>query len=112
MFFPLVGNAQIITTAEWHVKEIFRDIPILATIAKCESGFKQFKAEGEVLRGIVNPDDIGIMQINRFYHEKDAIRMGHDIFTFEGNIGYARHLYETQGSRPWIHSSHCWKKYV
>jgi hypothetical protein len=108
--FPLVGGAQTITNAEWHVREVFKDTPILIKIAYCESTYRQFQEDGKVLRGKVNSDDIGVMQINTRYHEADSKKLGFDIYTFQGNVGYAQYLYDTQGTSPWIHSSKCWKK--
>jgi hypothetical protein len=34
--------------------------------------------------------------------------MGLDIETLDGNLAYARHLYRTQGTAPWVYSEHCW----
>lgn len=96
-------------TLEQHVREVFRETPILAEIAYCESSFRQFNDDGTVLRGRVNKGDIGIMQINRYYHEEDAIKLGIDIFSLDGNIEYAKYLYKKYGSDPWVHSSKCWK---
>ena len=76
-------------------------------IAQCESSMRQFNPDGSVLRGRVNPKDVGLFQINEYYHLADSIRLGYDIYTLEGNIGYAEHLVETQGFRPWIHSNNC-----
>jgi hypothetical protein len=59
----------------------------------------------------VNDDDIGILQINKFYHEEDAIKLGFDIYTIDGNLGFAKALYQKYGDAPWVHSSKCWKKY-
>ena len=92
------------------VKDYFSDIPILIDVAHCESGIVQFNQDGTVLRGFVNPQDVGVMQINEKYHLDTSIRLGIDIYTLEGNLEYARFLYETQGTRPWEYSSHCWNK--
>lgn len=96
-------------TLEEYVREYFKDAPILAEIAYCESRFRQWNDDGVVLRGRVNKDDIGIMQINRYYHEEDALKLGLDIYTLEGNLEFAKNLYEKYGSKPWVHSSKCWK---
>lgn len=82
--------------------------PALLEVARCESGLKQFNPDGTVVRGKVNPHDIGILQINSDYHEATAISMGYDIYTEEGNIRYGNHLYETQGLTPWNWSKPCW----
>lgn len=79
----------------------------LYQIAWCESRLRQFK-NGEVLRGIVNQKDVGILQINETYHKKEAEAMGIDIYTLEGNIKFGKYLYRTQGTQPWSASESCW----
>ena len=69
---------------------------------------RQFNSDGTVLRGVVNSQDIGMCQINLQYHGESAEMLGYDLFTEEGNISYANHLYSTQGSQPWYLSEHCW----
>lgn len=73
-------------------------------IASCESRYRQFNADGSVLLGEQNPLDTGIFQINKKYHLEAAIAMGYDINTVEGNIMYAKYLYDTQGTKPWLWS--------
>ena len=97
---------------EAYVRDYFKDIPLLAEISKCESTFRQFGSNGKVIRGMVNSDDIGLMQINKYYHEEDAVKLGFDIYTIDGNLQYAKWLYGKYGSDPWVHSSKCWNKYV
>lgn len=97
-------------TVEETVNEYFKDTPILSKVAFCESRYRQFDAEGQVLRGVVNPKDVGVMQINEDYHKIASQKLGLDIYTLEGNLAYAKHLYESQGVSPWVHSSKCWSK--
>ncbi len=99
-----------VKTTEEIIAEHFVNTPILKKIAYCESQNRQFTQEGEVLRGRINPQDIGVMQINEKYHLGTAKKLGFDIYTLEGNIDYAKYLYETQGVKPWVHSSKCWDK--
>lgn len=99
-------------TLEDHVKEYFKDDPILAEIAKCESTYRQFKKDGRVIRGLVNPADIGVMQINEKYHSEVSEKLGFDIYTLDGNMAYAKWLYDKEGVRPWKSSSKCWKDTV
>lgn len=80
---------------------------VLSAIAKCESGNRQFNTDGSILRGKVNPKDVGMFQINEKYHLQASIKMGYDIYTEEGNKAYATYLYNTQGSRPWKASAYC-----
>jgi hypothetical protein len=79
----------------------------LASIARCESGGRQYNTDGTVLRGVVNSKDVGEFQINEKYHLVDSIRLGYDIYTQEGNRAYAEHLYRNQGVQPWKASAPC-----
>lgn len=95
-------------TTEEVVREYFLDTPVMADIAFCESRFKHFDQYGNVLRGRVNSLDVGVMQINEKYHAGTASRLGINLYTLEGNLEYAKYLYETKGTSPWVHSSGCW----
>jgi hypothetical protein len=100
-----------VKTTEEIIAEHFTDTPILKKIAICESQNRQFDEKtGGVLRGYVNSQDVGVMQINEKYHLEASKKLGLDIHTLEGNIDYSKHLYKTQGVKPWVHSSHCWDK--
>jgi hypothetical protein len=96
-------------TMEAYVRDYYHDTPILAEIARCESTFRHFGTNGKALRGKVNSDDIGVMQINDLYHYDRALKMGINIYTVDGNLQYAKYLYDKQGTAPWISSSKCWQ---
>ncbi len=92
-----------------YVKRAYSDEPVLINIARCESSFRQYDEKtGTVLHGKANPADIGVMQINEKYHLERAASMGIDIDTVEGNVAYAKYLYDTQGGAPWSASKACW----
>lgn len=91
-----------------YVAEYFSDAPVLADIALCESSMRHQGEDGEILRGEVDADDIGVMQINTRYHQAQADELGIDIYSLNGNLAYARYLYEKQGVRPWKASMPCW----
>lgn len=93
-----------------YVEREFADTPILVDIARCESTFKQFDTNGNVIRGRVNKLDVGVMQINEKYHGDNAIKLGMNIYTLEGNVAYGKYLYSKYGAQPWISSSPCWAK--
>jgi len=93
---------------EAYVKEYFSDTPILADIARCESRFRHFIEDGEVIRGEIDSDDIGVMQINLRYHKENAAELGLNVFSLSGNLEYAKYLYEKQGVKPWKASRGCW----
>lgn len=97
-------------TVEESVRSYFSDVPQLAEVARCESTFRQFGGDGQPLRGKVNSDDVGVMQINEHYHGENAKRLGYDITTLDGNMAFGRYLYEKYGTSPWSASAKCWKK--
>lgn len=96
------------TYVEQYVRIYFSDIPIMAKISECESKFRQFNASGNVLRGEENRRDVGVMQINEDFHLDTALEMNIDLYTLEGNLSYARALYERFGTKPWKYSQKCW----
>jgi len=103
--------AKKILTTEAQVKAYFEETPILAEIAFCESRLRQFDENGNVLRGVQNSQDVGVMQINEKYHLETAQKLGLNLYTLEGNMAYGKYLYDTQGTKPWNYSSHCWGKH-
>lgn len=99
-----------ITTPESLITETFGANSIMHHVARCESGKRQFQANGEVLRGRQNEKDVGIFQINEFYHLENSKKIGIDIYTPEGNVAYAKYLYDRNGTRDWNWSKECWGK--
>ncbi len=95
---------------EEYVREYYKDDPILAEVARCESTFRHLDEDGSILRGVVNSQDIGVMQINLYYHADTAEELGYDLRSLEGNLAYAQALYEKQGTQPWSASKPCWGK--
>lgn len=89
-----------------YTQDEVRLYPVMESICTCESG-RQFKQDGTVVRGIVNPQDIGMCQINLKYHGATAESLGYDLFTEKGNILYTNYLYDTQGAQPWYLSRQC-----
>lgn len=105
-------TTNIPTSKELEVKarEFFKNDPILVEIARCESSFRHLTEDGSVLRGKVNKGDVGLMQINEFYHADTAEKLGLDLETLEGNMAYAKYLYNREGGQPWKASSTCWNQ--
>ena len=93
---------------EAYVRKEYADEPVLIEIARCESTFRQYGSDGKVIRGEVNPQDVGVMQINERYHADEASKLGLDIDTVEGNVAFAKHLYDKFGTDPWNPSYKCW----
>lgn len=98
------------TDTELKVRAYFSDIPVLIEVARCESRFRHTDKTGNLLRGTITSDDLGVMQINEYYHGDSAKKLNLDITSLNGNMEYARHLYKKYGTEPWNASSKCWKK--
>lgn len=88
--------------------------PALTTkIAFCESTNRQFKEGTDIpLRGIVNSNDVGVFQVNERFHLKKSQELGYNIYTLEGNVGYALWLIEQEGARHWNASRPCWGRVI
>lgn len=99
-------------------KPITKLVPQLIPVCSCESTGKwngtptQFDKNGKVLHGKVNPNDIGMCQINmeaKNGHLAQTKKLGLDVYTEAGNIAYANYLYAKNGLKDWGWSKHCWK---
>jgi hypothetical protein len=90
----------------WQVPAARADL--FDRIGVCESSGQQYAGNGQVLRNRSNRHVVGIYQINENYFAKKAFSMGMNIYTAGGNRAFARHLFATQGARPWLASSGCW----
>lgn len=107
---PLPPTPKQAQTVEEYVKTYFSDIPVMADIASCESHYRQYDSSGAIYRGVQNNQDVGVMQINEHYHLDTATKLRFNIYSIEGNVAYARYLYEQEGVAPWVSSSPCWSK--
>lgn len=87
---------------------VFYDYVVLKKIAYAESGWRQYDNENNVLRGAENRKDVGIFQINEYYHLSNSVNLNLDIYNGRGNIDYAIYLYKESGSNPWFWSKHIW----
>ena len=106
------GGTDGTSKTEEAVRTYFKDIPVMVSIARCESHFRHTLADGSVLRGVVDNRDVGVMQINTGYHADTAKKYNLDLLKLEDNMAYARILYEKQGTAPWSASAKCWNNNV
>ena len=115
---PQIDFAHADTPAE--IKEVIKAVfgknaDIMLKIAGCESTYRQFDAEGNVLQGKVDPRDTGVFQFNTYWHEATATALGYDLRTLEGNVLYAKRvaLKKKKGkiivvTELWNNSIDCW----
>ena len=101
-----VPTPQDQATVETKVREFFKDAPAMIEVARCESKFRQFTDSGNPLR---SNGMIGVFQFYESIHAPGAKALGFDLTTLDGNLGYAKHIYETEGLTPWNGSRFCWE---
>lgn len=89
------------------IRETFSEDPdVMVRIAKCE-GVK----DGKLDPTVISPtNDYGIFQLNQKAHGQRLKELNIDPLTVEGNLKYARMLYDTSGTNPWYMSKNCWYK--
>ena len=80
----------------------------MLAIAFCESSLNPRAVNENIKDGKVWSRDYNLFQINDYYHEESAKKMGLDIKTVSGNIKYARHLYDRNHLVDWSASKGCW----
>ena len=89
----------------------YKDFKKLRKIAYCESRWRQYNKNGEVLRGTVNRKDIGLFQISMIYWKDEAEQLNINIFEPNGNIDMAIQIYKNHGTDPWKWSKMCWQSF-
>lgn len=104
---PRVHRASVATTTlsesqidvKRAVEAAFPDVPEMARVIACESGYAQFWPDGSPK--ISPTDDVGVMQINQT-HWAQAKALGLDIFnSVDDNIKMGRIIYDEQGISAW-----------
>lgn len=111
MYFPQVAYADRETVKTVIVTSTSTP-PVLERIMKCESGNRQFAANGQVLLNVNTNGsvDMGIGQINSIWF-KTASKMGYDLTKESDNRAFTRFLFDNYGSEPWNASkTGCWAK--
>jgi hypothetical protein len=93
---------------EAKVRDYFKDAPDMIEIARCESKFRQYTDSGNVFRGGMSGGMVGVFQFFESIHAPGAKALGLDLTTLDGNLAYAKHVYETEGTTPWNSSQDCW----
>ena len=86
---------------EYHVNPV-----VARAIISCESGGDP-NALGTMA---VIGQDIGIWQINDYFHEETANKLGLNIYNQDNNLRYGMILLFEQGTSPWKWSKSCWSK--
>lgn len=84
----------------------YRDYRILKEVIKCESNWRQYKDDGQL---IVSSGNIGLGQINKFAHETTYKSLGFNPEDPYDNLNFTVYLYKRDGLNPWQKwSGACW----
>jgi hypothetical protein len=89
-------------TIEEKIIKTFPEAPeLMLAIAKCESGVKQFREDGTVVKSPTR--DFGLFQINEKTWHRVAQELGYDYKgSLDDNLKMARYVYDTQGITAWV----------
>lgn len=93
-----------------YIEQELKDYPALKEICRCESGLRHTNDKGNLIVGIINPNDRGVCQINYPSHKEKLTEMKLDPDKLEDNLKFAKYLYDTEGKIPWRCSQSCWSE--
>jgi hypothetical protein len=114
LMFSILLPSRTIKIEASKTQDIWAGYPELKRACSCESWGspdkepREFK-DGKLLRGTPNQNDVGACQISTTYWLKKSADMGYDIFTYKGNVEFAKYLFNKYGMSPWLWSKHCWE---
>ncbi len=80
---------QKATNEFWYSHRPPAEARVMVDIAQAESGFRQFNEDMSVFRGLENPADVGVMQVNEETWGKEAKKQNLDIYSLDGNLKMA-----------------------
>lgn len=78
---------------------------LVRRIIQCESGFVKDAIGTKAVVG----KDIGLFQLNTYYHKNTMLSRGMDIYDPKDNLEYGFMLLNKEGVKPWEASSKCWR---
>ena len=105
---PLKKVETLNETIERLARKYHQSVKVAKAIIHCESKGKQSARNYQAVVGV----DIGMWQLNSYYHSKSAARMGFDIYKSADNLEYGFVLLSEQGLLPWSASKYCWSALV
>lgn len=112
----------VATTSPLIIKNLDSEISRLASLYKvdeslareiirCESRiYKKATNENLDKNGNIWSKDHGYWQINDYWHEETAKKLGFNIYDEWDNLEYGFILISQQGTSPWSASKGCWDK--
>ena len=113
---PVLTSSRVIEIRGTKAADPWAGFPLLKRIASCEDfgvpGKEpiEFLPDGSVLRGKINPDDVGLGQINLPTWGAKAIQIGLNLYTYEGNLAMMKWIYlnDPRHEQNWSWSESCW----
>lgn len=87
---------------KWLIEMEFGKGSEMIAIARCESGFRQFKEDGTPLYNAGGSSAVGVFQIMESIHGERAEELNLDIVNSAiDNVAFAIILYNEGGNAPW-----------
>lgn len=95
-----IKNQEKVEPQKGEIETLFEKVPeTLWRIAYCETTIIHRNPKtNDTIRGVSDPRDTGLFQINKGYHPVDGLE------SLMGNTRYAVSLFKEQGARPWVWS--------
>ena len=120
--FAQTATYAILPPEKPTAAQIFAGNHILERACSCESWGdpnmvpRQFNSDGSLLwghdpvTGKPIERDLGACQINTEVWASKAIQLGVNLYTLDGNVQFAKYLYDQYGMKPWSASASCWQQ--
>lgn len=87
-----------------------QNVALAKAVIKCESSSDHSRKGFNYNDGKLWSTDVGYWQLNDYYHQEAAKKLGFDIYDWKGNLEYGFLLMKNEGLKPWEASRHCWSK--
>jgi hypothetical protein len=101
-YYRGVTTFQIEADRFWYGNIPSREAWDMMDIIKRESGFRHFNPDGSVVRGIENPLDTGLHQINLEESKDEIAEAGCNVEELDCNFKVALLIYRKYGLKRWV----------
>ena len=109
---PSLSSSDLRGLASSTAAKYGLDPVLVQKIIGCESQWKATNVHPNVRAGTTTPwsYDIGLLQINDYYHETEWEAQGLDMKNPKDNLEFGLKMMQQQGTQPWNASKNCWLK--
>lgn len=111
-FKTFTGDHDLDVFIHEAISQTDLDYQTFVAVMMCESSFQPYAENTQTHQSGVVSTDYSLMQVNDFYHGKQAEAMGLNIRDPRDNVIYAIQLMEREGLKPWSPSKKCWSNKI